>query len=133
MKNLKYKLLLVFVGLAFLSALNLLSMPTSEVCNPGAGCSVVKHSIHSESFGIKNSLIGVVAFGLTIFLVSWHLKFPRVYKKNLINYGIVLGSLVAGYFIYLQAFELKSFCKYCMVADTSILISLIVVLLRWKE
>lgn len=132
-RNLKYKVLLVLFGIAFLSALTLFSMPTAEVCNPEEGCSVVKHSEHSESFGVKNSLIGVVAFGLSIALVGWHLKFPNNHKKNLINFGTLFGGLVGGHFIYLQAFSLESFCKYCIIADTSILISVIVVLLRWKE
>lgn len=132
-ENLKYKLLIVFFGLAFLSALVLVSTPVSEVCNPDEGCSVVNHSEHAESFGIKNSIIGLVSFGFMLILIGWHLAYPANYKKNLVNYLTVFGSIFGAYFIYLQAFELGAFCKYCMTADTSILISLIIVLLKWKE
>ena len=129
----KYKILLILFVLALASSLILSLAPLSEICDPGKGCDVVQHSSYSSLFGIKNSHYGVAVFTLAILLIFSHIKNPTEKKKNLIHVIVIIGSLVALYFIYLQQFVLTAFCKYCMVVDVSMLAALSIIIFNWKK
>lgn len=129
----KYNILLILFTLSLASSLVLSLTPISEICDPGAGCSVVHHSVYNKTFGIQNSHYGVVIFALVILLTLSQLKNPTKNKKNLIHAVIIIGSLIALYFIYLQQFVLNAYCKYCMVVDLSMLAALLIIIFKWKE
>lgn len=133
MENLKYKILILLFGISLLSSLILSLIPIPVVCDPGVGCDVVQTSIYNNTFGIKNSYYGVAIFFLLILLTFSHIQKPSKTKKMLIHSAVILGSIVALYFIYLQVFVLQAFCKYCMIVDISTLLSLALVLWKWKE
>ena len=129
----KYKFLFWLFLFAFISSLVLSLAPVSEICDPGKGCDVVQHSSYASTFGIKNSHYGSIIFGLTLLLILSHIKKPEEYKKKITHTVIILSSLIALYFIYLQQFVLNAYCKYCLVVDISILISLGIILWGWKK
>ena len=82
--------------------------------------------------GIKNSIYGVIAFLVLSIAASLQLINPNKKRESFINLSIVIGSIIALYFIYLQIFTIKYFCKYCLVIDTGMLISLAIITL-WKK
>ena len=84
------------------------------------------------TFGIKNAYSGLVAFFLIGILAIMQIKSPNKERKNLITAGVVFASLIAVYLLYIQFFVLHAVCKYCMVIDSSTLLSLGIVLF-WKE
>ena len=133
----KYKILLILFIISLISSAILSFGPTSGICEPGEGCEIVHNSKYNSTFGIQNSHFGVAIFlFMTLFTYS-HIKKPMKYKKNIINLGIIFGSITAVYFIYLQQFVIGAYCKYCMVIDVSMLIALAIIIFtkrkRWKN
>jgi len=133
MKNLKYKILLVLFLISLANSLVLSIVPVPAVCDPGVGCDVVHYSAYNFTFGIQNSHYGIVFFAVGAFLIFSHIKKPDKNKKLIIHAAIILGSLIAIYFLYIQYFVLNAYCRYCLVVDFSLLASLIVILIKWKE
>lgn len=129
----KYKILLVLLILALVSSLTMSLKPTSEICNPGEGCEIVQNSIYSETFGIKNSHFGVLIFIGLIFLTISQMQHPSQNKKFMIYFSVILGALIAIWFLYLQEFILNAYCKYCLVVDFSLVLALITILPEIKK
>ncbi len=133
----KYEILLILFIISLISSAILSFNPTSEICEPGSGCEVIHASKYDFTFGIQNSHYGVIIFIFMIFLTYSQIKKPKKNKRLLIHIGIILGAIIAVYFIYLQQFVIKSYCKYCMVIDISMLIALVIIIFtkrkRWKN
>ncbi len=133
MKTQKYKILLGLFLLSLASSLILSLTPVSEICDPAKGCDVVYHSQYNSTFGIKNSYFGVVFFlFLSLFTFSY-IKKPDKNKKLLIHSAVILSSVIALYFLYIQQFILNSYCKYCLIVDFSMIAALVLVIIYWKK
>ena len=129
----KYLLLLILTILSLISSIILSFVPIEQACGGvQTSCYAIQTSNYEKTLGINNAYFGLIAFSALIILILSHAKKPLKLKKNLINLGVVLGSLFAVYFLYLQFFVLKSFCKYCMVIDLGIILSLGIIIF-WKE
>ena len=125
-------LLFIFI-VCFIASAILSFIPAEEACGRvQTSCYAVQNSSYDQTIGIKNSYLGLIAFGGLIILTASQMKKPKKYKKTLIIIGIIAGSLFAVYYIFLQAFVIKAFCKYCMVIDSGILASLILVF-AWRQ
>lgn len=129
----KYKIFLGIFFLCLVSATLLALKSTPPICT--GSCDLVTTSKYAYMFGIKNSIFGSIIFLILSTVTYSHIKKPTKTKKMIINLGILVGSLLAMYFVYLQYFVLKSFCKYCLIVDSSLIISLIILLisLRYEE
>src|SRR3989304_9095370 len=128
MDKIKYLFLLVLFTASLISSIILSFTPTSIICDINKGCEVVHYSRYNYTFGIQNSHYGIAAFALMIFLTLSHLKKPNKNKRILIYSGIVIGSIIAARFLYIQQFILGAYCKYCIVIDLSMLTALIIIL-----
>jgi uncharacterized membrane protein len=126
----KYKIFWVIFSLSLVVSAILATQSTPPICK--GGCDSVTTSKYAYLFGIKTSIYGVFIFLFLSVLTYLHIRNPSRNKKIIINLGIIFGSLVALYFVYLQHFVLKSYCKYCLVIDISLIISLIVLLISLK-
>ena len=107
--------------------------PTPAICDPNEGCDAVLTSSYAETLGVKNSAIGMIAFGILTIITLLQIRNKSHKKRNFIFLGIVIGSLIALYFIFIQAFILKVWCKYCMVVDIGMIISLGLIAISKKE
>jgi len=133
MSKTKYKILLVLFIIAFISSAVLSFIPLERACGGiQTTCYAVQTSQYEITLGIKNAYSGLVAFLLIGFLAFLQIKNPNKERKDLIKYGVVFASLIALYLLYIQFFVLNAVCKYCMVIDSTTLISLGIVLF-WKE
>ena len=129
----KYNILLVLFATSFIASLILSSGDTSGLCGIDSGCDIVQNSSYASFLGIKNSVYGVIIFSF-LFLLSIIESYKPGRKKRLfIDCAVVMGASIAIYFIYLQAFVIKYYCKYCMVADISLLLALLLIILTWKK
>ena len=101
-------------------------------CIIGENCDAVVKSKYGKTFGIENTLPGMLyyviifAYGLAILLNR------NVFKQDIIYYFVVIASIASVLFsIYLtavQAFVLKKWCEYCIVSSiASVLILLILI------
>lgn len=91
-------------------------------CGVGSGCMAVRMSPYSRLFNVPLPTWGLLAFGgLFAFVMAARSRA----QYRVVAVLSVLGALVAGYLVYLQAFEIKAFCKWCVMADTSALVAAI--------
>ena len=101
-------------------------------CIIGKDCDAVVNSKYGKTFGVENTLVGMIyylgvcAYGIGILLNQ------NLFKGSIIYYLIVSASLASALFsVYLagvQAFVLKKYCEYCIVSTiASILILIILV------
>jgi uncharacterized membrane protein len=119
--------------ICFLASTILSFIPAEEACGgTQTGCYAVNNSGYEETIGIKNSYLGLITFGTLIILTISQMKKPRKYKKKLMLLGIMGGSLFSIYYLYLQTFVIKAFCKYCLVIDLGILLSFLLIFL-WRK
>jgi len=121
----KYKIFLMVFIISLISSIILYSNSIKEICNPGESCDVVNNSVYGSTFGIKNSFYGIFIFSFMIAVTLFHIKNPNKLTRRIIYTGVILGSIVALYFLYLQFFVIKAFCNLCLIVDFSLLISLI--------
>lgn len=129
----KYRILLILFGISLISSLILSLDNITGFCTIDKGCGVVQNSSYSYTFGVKNSVLGVAIFIFLMLLTVMQFYFPTKEKKLMIEVSVILGSFIALYFILLQQFILRSYCKYCMIADISLLLAFFLILISWKK
>lgn len=125
--NTKYILLLVLLLIALGSSAILSFKPLSDICNIEEGCYLVQNSIYAYAFGIKNSIYGVGIFSLLSILTLLQIFKHSDKTEKFLKLSLIVGSIIAVYFLILQIFTLKAYCKYCIVVDLSILLALLVI------
>lgn len=124
--NLKHILLLVLLLIALASSAVLAFEPLSVVCNAEQGCALVQNSVYAHTLGIKNSIYGVGIFSLLSFLALFQIFRHSNKTEKFLKFSLIIGSAVAIYFLILQVFVLKAYCKYCIVVDLSVILALFV-------
>lgn len=130
----KYYPLLGIFCLGLVISITLTAAPTPAICDPNEGCDTVLTSPQAFMFfGIKNSAWGIGAFALLSGATIYHLKKPRKETRHFIHLGVILGTLYALYFIYLQTNVLHAYCKYCMTIDLAMIVALGITIKYWKE
>ena len=91
-------------------------------CGVGSGCMAVRLSPYSRLLNVPLPTWGLLAFG-TLFGFAMTARDRAWHRIVAVASG--LGALVAGYLVYLQAFEIRAFCKWCILADSSALVAAI--------
>jgi|SRR3989344_5363340 len=128
----KYKLLLLIFLISLISSIIILSTAhgNSAFCgiNEKGSCNAVQNSKYAYLFGLSNSIYGIFIF-LTLSIITFsQIKIPTKNKQLLIDSAVILGFLIALYFIFLQAFVIKAFCKYCLIIDGSMILAFLLVI-----
>ncbi|MBS3085325.1 vitamin K epoxide reductase family protein [Candidatus Pacearchaeota archaeon] len=122
----KYKIILFLMVISlFSSILIMLPKEIKGMCVQNT-CESVTDSQYGKFLGISNSYYGVVIFSFLAIVIFLHINKPTKIKKQIISIGVITGSIIASYFIYLQKFVLKQYCTYCLIIDISLLIALII-------
>jgi uncharacterized membrane protein len=85
-------------------------------CGVGSGCMAVRMSPYSKLFNTPLPTWGLLAF-TSLF------AFVMAARSRAQHLGVAvisgLGALAAVVLVYLQAFEIKAFCKWCVMADSA--------------
>ena len=115
-------------GLADATYLTVMALTgETAACNGQAGCFEVLGSAYSKVAGIPVAAFGVAgyftAFTFAIFCVF---NYPRARKFFALTVGVLF--LATLWFLYVQAFVLHAFCRYCLfsAAITFLLMGLVV-------
>ena len=102
-------------------------------CIIGKDCDAVVYSKYGKTFGIENTIPGMLYYVLIFIYGIAIISNRNIFKDNTIYYSIVGASIASVLFsVYLagvQAFVLKKWCEYCIISSISsilILIALIV-------
>ena len=101
-------------------------------CLIGQGCDAVVKSRYGKTFGIENTVPGMLYY-LFIFIYGIVLLANgNLFKGNIIYYFVVGASVASVLFsVYLtgvQAFVLKKWCEYCIVSSIASVLILLVLL-----
>ncbi|PIN93510.1 hypothetical protein COU61_00820 [Candidatus Pacearchaeota archaeon CG10_big_fil_rev_8_21_14_0_10_35_13] len=127
----KYKFLLVIFTISLIASLILTLTPTPIICTEG--CEVVQTTTYAYTLGIKNSAYGTVIFTVLMLIVALQIKKPKKTHRKIIHLAIITGSIVSLYFLYLQAFVINSWCKYCLIVDIGMIVALGIAIVSWKK
>ncbi len=133
LKKSKYIILLLIFLASLTSSLLLSSAPVNEICDDSNKCDIVQNSKYAYTLGIKNANYGMFIFSFLSIITFLHIRKPSKNKKTIIYSGIIIGAILSIYFLYIQHFILKTYCKYCLIVDISLIIALILILLTWKK
>lgn len=130
----KYKILLALFIIALIASAIMAFVP-NPACLIGeeGGCSAVQNSSYASTFGIKNYFIGTVIFLFLAGLTYSQIRSSRKYKKDIIHTGIIVGTVIAVYFLYLQKFVLNAYCTYCLAIDFAMVAAFILIIFRWRK
>ena len=102
-------------------------------CIMGENCDAVVKSRYGKTFGIENTVPGMLYYVL-VFLYGLGIVLNRnIFKQDIFYYLLVSASigsvLFSAYLIAVQAFVLRKWCEYCIVSSiASVLILLVLVL-----
>ena len=121
-REIKYLILIILFTTFIVCSIYLL--PDSTSCE--IDCS---DNDYKETFGINNGWYGIIIFSILWSLSYYLFLCPedcKSYKrlKSIVYSGIILGSIIAIYFLYLQQFVLKEYCIYCLIIDIGLLVCL---------
>lgn len=122
--KLKYRILLAIFIIAFLSSFLL-----SQGIGCDTSCTLSESKILDKT---TNGYIGSVIFAFLSIITYLNISKPNKKREKIINFGIIIGSMIAIYFLYLQFFVLKAYCKYCLIIDFGLLITLGIILFDSK-
>lgn len=131
--KLRYHIVLAILITSLIVSLIISLTPTPAICNPNEGCDTILSSSYAKTLGVNNSTIGIGIFALMSAITFSQIIRPGKNKKLLIHVGILLGALVSLYFIYIQAFVLHAWCKYCMVIDIGLILAFAIISVPQKK
>lgn len=96
---------------------------TQLKCSVLEGCNEVLNSPYSHIGNIPLALLGMIYYGLVIFLLAVYLVEGARFALQAALVLVMAGVLFSAYFIYLQLAVINAICIYCMAsaADTLIL------------
>lgn len=111
--------------------------PDAGCFGTGGSCSTVQFSQWGQFMGVSTATLGSIAFAIVALMWILYLTTNLSWAKHLFSLIFIShmgAALFALFFIYLQAFILKSWCKYCMVVDiTAIVMAVAFIILRRKK
>ncbi|MBI4272596.1 vitamin K epoxide reductase family protein [Candidatus Uhrbacteria bacterium] len=89
------------------------------VCPAGFNCDTVLHSQYSRFLGIPLELLGMLYYGLII--ISYLVLYNAPYLATPINLFVITSVTVAAflfslYLTFIQAFNLKQWCSWCLTS-----------------
>ena len=132
-RKIKY-ITLMIIFLVCITCSALLVIDSEKVCE--TNCS---DNDYTETYGINHGWYGIVILSLFLFISLYLFIYPKDKKsyerlKSFMNAGIIIGSIITIYFLYLQQFVLKEYCIYCLIIDIGLLVSLgIIIFVRDKN
>ncbi len=131
-------LVLVVIGIGisgYLSYVKLTETPTVCIEGGGFNCEVVQSSIYAKLFGIPIAYMGLATYlviGVLLLLQNRN-TFLREYGV-MIQFGIIMFAfLFSVWLVYLQAFQLKAFCMWCLSHELTMTLLFIVSIPRLKR
>ena len=121
------------IGLADATYLTIEHVTGQSVrCTIIAGCSEVLSSRYAVIAGVPLAMLGATAY-FTVFSLATLAAFGYRFAGSVLNSLVSLMVLVSLWLIYLQAFEIQSFCQYCLLSAAVTFVLAILLVLRWRK
>lgn len=129
----KYKIFLFIFIVNLIVSIALTIENPQEICSAEKGCNAIQNSKYASTFSIKNSDYGVVIFSFLALITLAQIYKPTKNKEKIINLSIIIGAIISIYFIYLQQFVLKAYCKYCLIVDIILILTFILLIATYQD
>ena len=101
-------------------------------CVIGQDCDAVVKSKYGKTFGVENTIPGMLYYTLIFAYGIALLSNRNLFKPDIVYYSIVIASiasvLFSVYLIAVQAFVLKKWCEYCIVSSAASLAILLILI-----
>ena len=101
-------------------------------CVIGQDCDAVVKSRYGKTFGIENTIPGMLYYALIFAYGIAVITNRNLFKPDIIYYSVVIASiasvLFAVYLTSVQAFVLKKWCEYCIISSIASVLILIVLI-----
>lgn len=96
-------------------------MGTDVACPffPKEWCHKVQHSPQSKTFGVPNSLAGLVMYSAILGLTWRYASGGSFWPVQAV---VTFGFIFSIYFTYVQAFVLKAFCTWCVISAINFIV-----------
>lgn len=120
-------IILLLALLGFLNAYYLYYQHIREIstgrkmfCLIGGDCGEVVGSKYGSTLGIKNEKIGMAYYSLIAVYSLVNIFLPEIAKDYWVWIKIIttVAGIFSLYLLYIQAFVLKIFCSWCLIAIT---------------
>lgn len=85
------------------------------VCLIGRNCDIVVNSRYSRTFGVENTIFGLLYYG-SVFAITF---FGVALPPWVLLIAASLAALFSVYLTALQLFVIKGLCDYCMVVNAA--------------
>ena len=125
------RLLPALVGLCASAILAVDYLRASPVfCSEGGGCDAIRHSAFASFFGIPTPLFGLAGFaaiGVATLVFGRGARAARA-----VQLGLSTVAAIAGVTLFAIQVRLGHLCPYCVAADTSAALTLLVAILDWR-
>lgn len=131
-------LVLVVIGIVisgYLSYGKLTEVPTVCIEGGAFNCDVVQNSVYAKLFGIPVAYLGFATYLVigALLLLQNRIEFLKEYGV-MIQFGIILFAfLFSVWMVYLQAFQLKAFCVWCLAHEVTMTLLFLVSILRLRR
>lgn len=79
---------------------------------PKKWCQKVQYARQSRTIGVSNSIWGFLMYAAILLLVLFQANVPLWPVEAL----VAIGFVFAVYFTYVQAFQLRAFCTWCVIS-----------------
>ncbi len=90
---------------------------------PKEWCYKVQHSKYSKTFGIPNSILGLIMYiAILIMTIAYSMGLLSIIP---IIFIICFGLLFSFYFLYIQKYILKAYCTWCVLSFINFLMMFI--------
>jgi uncharacterized membrane protein len=85
----------------------------TAVCGGSADCALVLGSSYAHVGPVPLSGLGALAY-FSVFSLAIFSAFNYAYARKLFSWTVLAMFLVTLYLLFLQAFRLHAFCRYCL-------------------
>lgn len=82
------------------------------VCLIGHDCDAVVKSAYGKTFGLENTVLGILFYGGILVIRAFSLPIPQLTLTIVAG----LAGLFSIYLIYVQGVILKKWCDYCILS-----------------
>lgn len=114
------------VNTSYLTYKYVMKQPTKCIVFPNKWCDAVMTSKQSKTFGIPNSLLGLIFYAMILVLSALFIKGLAPFWPIAVIITIGFGFSV--YFTVVQSYILHAFCAWCVISAIDSLIMFMIVL-----
>lgn len=131
-------IVLVVIGIGISGYLSYVKLTESQTVCVGGGafnCEVVQNSIYAKLFNIPIAYLGLLTYLVlgALLLLQNRIAFLQEYGV-MIQFGIIIFAfLFSMWLVYLQAFQLKAFCTWCLTHELTMTLLFIISIFRLKR